>query len=241
MNKAHRSLADDRLFHNCRDYLPGELEILNPDILVTQGAWAKTAIEQLLDVRHVCAADEPDCRCAVVDIRRGSPSVWIHTHHPTAFGLFNNQRRNYWGQYATWVGEFVSGQELSGLDDGISQKRPLPRVSSRRTVIEPVAVSTRPNRPRTSLSGKRLRIVDKVIRSGNPRVPHTHGWLAFEVLRRAEGGTLLFEEYQRRLFHPAPEIREESSRIPGVKDAYQHLKHIKHDIAKGRVVVEGAN
>ena len=23
MNKAHRSLADDRLFHNCREYLPG--------------------------------------------------------------------------------------------------------------------------------------------------------------------------------------------------------------------------
>ena len=70
---------------------------------------------------------------------------------------------------------------------------------------------------------------------------HTHGWLAFEVLRRAEGGTLLFEEYERRLFHPAPEIREEASKILGVNGAYQHLKHIKHDIAKGRVVVEDAS
>ena len=236
MNKAHRSLADDRLFHNCRDYLPGELEILNPDILVTQGAWANIAVEQLLGVRNVFEAEDPDCRCAVLDIRQGSPSIWIHTHHPTAFGLFNNQRRKYWRQYAAWVGEFVSGQELSRLGD----KRPLPGRSSRRTASEPVAAATRPNRPRTSLSGKRLRIVDKVIRSGNPRVRHTHGWLAFEVLRRAEGGTLLFEEYRRRLFHPAREIREESSRIPGVKNAYQHLKHIKHDIAKGRVVVEDA-
>ena len=72
--------------------MPGELEILNPDILVTQGAWAKTAIEQLFDVRQVSAAGEPDYRCAVVDIRQRSPSLWIHTHHPTAFGLFNNQR-----------------------------------------------------------------------------------------------------------------------------------------------------
>ncbi len=241
MNKDHRSLADDRLFHNCRGHLPGELEILNPEVLVTQGAWAKTAIEQLFGVRHVATAGEPDCRCAVVDIRQGAPSLWIHTHHPTAFGLFNRQRRNHWGQYAAWVGEFVSGQELSGQDDGLSQKRFLPRVLSHQTGMEPVPAAPRPRRPRTSLSGKRLRIVDHVLRSGNPRIPHTHGWLAFEVLRRAEGGTLLFEEYRQRLFQPATEIRSEAKRIRGVKDAYQDLKHIKHDIAKGRVVVEDAS
>ena len=241
MNKAHRSLADDRLFHNCREYLPGELKILKPKILVTQGAWAKTAIEQSFDVRQVSAAGEPDCRCAVLDIRQGSPSLWIHTHHPTAFRLFNHQRRNYWKQYAAWVGEFRSRQELSGLDGGVSQKRTPPSVSPPRASLDPAEGAPPPKRQRTSLSGKRLRIVDQVFRSGNPRVPHTHGWLAFEVLRRAEGGTLLFEEYERRLFHPAREIREEASRILGVKDAYQHLKHIKHDIAKGRVVAEDAS
>jgi len=241
MNKAHRSLADDRLFHNCRGYLPGELAILNPDLLVTQGAWAKTAIEQLFSVRHVSAAGEPDCRCAVVDIRPGSSSLWIHTHHPTAFGLFNNQRRNYWKQYAAWVGEFRSRQRLSGLDDGISQRRALARVSSPRDRLKPAAGARPPHRPRTSLSGKRLRIIDQVFQSGNPRVPHTHGWLAFEVLRRADGGTLLFEEYRQRLVQPAQDIREEANRIRGAKDAYQDLRHIKHDIAKGRVVAEDAS
>ena len=174
--------------------------------------------------------------------RRGHPvgsTQPLDSHPPsTAFGLFNHQRRNYWKQYAAWVGEFVIGQEVSGLDGGISQKRTLPSVSPPRAGLEPAEEAPPPKKQRTSLSGKRLRIVDQVFRSGNPRVPHTHGWLAFEVLRRADGGTLLFEEYRQRLVQPSLDIREEANRIRGAKDAYQDLRHIKHDIAKGRVVVE---
>ena len=88
------------------------------------------------------------------------------------------------------------------------------------------------------LRGKRLRIAPHVLREGNPRRPDTHGWLAFEVLRRAEGGTLRFEDYERRLFSPAPDIALLAARIPGVPNAYQDLKHIRHDIALGRVYVE---
>lgn len=88
------------------------------------------------------------------------------------------------------------------------------------------------------LRGKTLRIAPRILKEGNPRRPFTHGWLAFEVLRRAEGGTLSFEDYGRRLFSPDAEIRELAKGIPGVPNAYQDLKHIRHDIAHGRVYVE---
>jgi hypothetical protein len=90
--------------------------------------------------------------------------------------------------------------------------------------------------PTADLAGRTLRIADHV--DGNPRQPYTHGWLAFEILRRADGGTLRFEEYRRRLFHPSPEISGIAIEIPGVRNAFQDLKHIRHDIKLGRVLVD---
>jgi hypothetical protein len=44
MNNVGRSEAAGRLFRNCRPYLPGEIAVLQPDILVTQGNWARDVI-----------------------------------------------------------------------------------------------------------------------------------------------------------------------------------------------------
>lgn len=90
----------------------------------------------------------------------------------------------------------------------------------------------------SELAGRVLRIAPEVLRAGNPRRPYTHGWLAFEVLLRSEEGALAVDEYCRRLFHPAPDIRSLARQIPGVPDAYQDLKHIRHDIRHGRVLVD---
>jgi hypothetical protein len=87
------------------------------------------------------------------------------------------------------------------------------------------------------LSGRQLTVAAE-FKNQNPRRPFTHGWLAFEILRRAPEGTLRFEEYSKRLFRPAKEIRELADRIPGQKDAYQDLKHIRCDIFRGAVKVE---
>ena len=86
------------------------------------------------------------------------------------------------------------------------------------------------------LVGRKLRITDDV--RANPRVPNTHGWLVFEVLRRAPGGVMTFDEYRQRLFHPEPEIHRLAQQIPGVKNAYQDLKHLRHDIRLGRIFVD---
>jgi len=87
------------------------------------------------------------------------------------------------------------------------------------------------------LEGRTLSVAPQH-RAANPRVPNTHGWLAFEVLRRAANQQLTAAEYERRLFHPGSEIAELAKTIPGNTDAYQDLKHIRCDISRGTVRVE---
>ena len=87
------------------------------------------------------------------------------------------------------------------------------------------------------LEGRTLRIAEE-FKDRNPRRPYTHGWLAFEVLRRAPGGKLSFNSYAHRLFEPDAEIRNLAKSIPGEPDAYQHFKHIRCDISRGVVLVE---
>jgi hypothetical protein len=53
------------------------------------------------------------------------------------------------------------------------------------------------------LEGRTLTIVKEFL-DHNPRRPRTHGWVAFEILRRAPGGSLRFEEYASPLFDPDP-------------------------------------
>lgn len=84
------------------------------------------------------------------------------------------------------------------------------------------------------LEGRRFTIVSE-FRDKNPRRPHTHGWLAFEVLRRAAEGSLSFQSYASRLFDPDPDIAALAKSIPGIANAYQDFRHIRCDIYR-RVV-----
>lgn len=88
----------------------------------------------------------------------------------------------------------------------------------------------------SDLAGRTLRVADPH-RGANPRLPNTHGWLAFEVLRRAPRQELTAEEYERRLFSPSHDIETIARDVPGVRNAYQDLKHIRCDIARGHVTV----
>jgi hypothetical protein len=88
----------------------------------------------------------------------------------------------------------------------------------------------------TDLTGRELSVAPKY-RSANPRRPNTHGWLAFEVLRRSPDQRMSADEYERRLLNPPPEIAALAMSVPGVPNAYQDLKHIRCDIARGHVDV----
>ena len=113
MNKPGRKQADRVLFRNCRKYLPGELEILCPDIIVTQGAEAKKAVGSFY--KPIERVDE-----YASIIHMNSRNVfWLHTYHPGNWGAFNRQRsfdkaRNLalgWDKYSRMIYEFVEAGE----------------------------------------------------------------------------------------------------------------------------------
>lgn len=109
MNRPGRKKASAVLFTNCREYLRGELAILRPDVLVTQGAEAKKAVECLYETLE--SFNEHASKIGM----GGRGVFWLHTYHPACWGRFNGQRdfdkiRNRargWEKYSRMIREFV--------------------------------------------------------------------------------------------------------------------------------------
>ena len=99
-NKERRRQADKRLFENCRPYLSGELAVLRPDVIVTQGGWARIAVSSV--VGKWIPKDSVTSRLQL----HGREVFWLNTHHPARFGAFNGQRRQ-WGVFAEEIRVFV--------------------------------------------------------------------------------------------------------------------------------------
>ena len=96
------SELDSILFENCHRFLPDELRILKPDVVVTQGSQAENAILRSFAVRrHVVRtiASAPRFRrdahyeTGLIEIGPDMmTSLWLQTFHPSNFGHFNPQR-----------------------------------------------------------------------------------------------------------------------------------------------------
>jgi hypothetical protein len=80
-NKPGRTQADDLLFKNCREFIPGELKILEPDVIVTQGDKAKEVLETHEEVHEGIPGMRKPSRTKIVMIA-GHKVLWIHTYHP---------------------------------------------------------------------------------------------------------------------------------------------------------------
>ena len=111
-NKQGRQQADSTLFDNCRRYIPGELAILRPDVVVTQGAEAEAAVSKLIrppttmeflsTPRYKLPARY---ETGFLGLGRGTNrALWLHSYHPSNFGRFNPQRDQCWPRYAEDVG-----------------------------------------------------------------------------------------------------------------------------------------
>jgi hypothetical protein len=110
MNLDNEEKADKRLFFYCKDFISGEVTILDPDILVTQGEEAEQAIIgkfDELDITNfiVLAQSLPEVR--VISIN-DAPVLWVHTYHPRNYGKFNDQRRNKFHIYTGLALEFMN-------------------------------------------------------------------------------------------------------------------------------------
>ena len=114
-NKPGSANTDPRLFEECRRFIPGELRVLRPEIIVTQGNWAREVILGSLEVREhvVQRVDAPGYKhdahyeTALVEFEPATDTcMWLHTYHPREFGRFNPQRVHCWPRYAKKVGQF---------------------------------------------------------------------------------------------------------------------------------------
>ena len=105
VNNDDKKAGPGVLFNNCREYLREEIIILKPDILVTQGDWAKHAIKEIF-FKESCDLRSPagNDLCSYVPFDMGKRKViWFPTYHPGAYGLFNKQKKTCWEIWATIV------------------------------------------------------------------------------------------------------------------------------------------
>ena len=107
-NKPGREQASQILFDNCRRLIPGELEILDPDIIITQGKWGKLAIDRVFP-QLVSPDYIPESLSEVkVIVINNHPVIWIETFHPRYTG-FHTKNRLHYSQYEIIVREFMTG------------------------------------------------------------------------------------------------------------------------------------
>jgi hypothetical protein len=121
VNAKRNEEADDILFKNCRQYLCGEMEVLEPDIIVTQSGKAKEALDPC--VRVIRNGSECQCQgeckpplgtrscsetCKVVRLGNRE-ALWIHTYHPSyRKRLFMKEGGPSWNCYAAAAERFMS-------------------------------------------------------------------------------------------------------------------------------------
>jgi len=115
MNNEQRSQANRILFENCRRFTLGEINILSPDILVTQGKYARLVAEGLnvrrvLQNENISKASTKEQDFHVLQLERGKSLVWIHHYHPNNYGWFKKNRDNY-AIYAKKVAQVFGGDQ----------------------------------------------------------------------------------------------------------------------------------
>ena len=113
-NKPQKKQADRTLFENCRRFIPEELRLLSPDIIVTQGGPAKDAILKGFDVpqHDVRTVNGAHYETGFIELEPESKrALWLHTYHPGNYGRFHPQRTHCWPLYAKVVGGFWLSQE----------------------------------------------------------------------------------------------------------------------------------
>jgi hypothetical protein len=101
-NENHQS-APPVLFRNCQKYIGGEVALLEPNILVTQGKKAREAIQQSYKISE-SLGDKSICSHTWIFIE-GKKVLWFHTYHPRNFGKFNQQRRECFENWANIIYE----------------------------------------------------------------------------------------------------------------------------------------
>lgn len=101
--------AHSMLFKNCREYIPNEIELLEPDIIVTQGKMARKAIEGNFEVIKPSRGDINTYPCGFEIVKINWKKVFVfHTFHPSNYGNFHNQRKKCFDKFAGIINEYFT-------------------------------------------------------------------------------------------------------------------------------------
>ena len=121
-NNPGRAVAAETLFRNCRTFIPGEIRILKPDILVTQGDYARDAVNVAFEAksRQAAPGGTGECKAEILWLSETQRAIWLHTFHPSAYGHYWHQKNTCWPYFAKAVAEFVADRWSS------SETRPKP-------------------------------------------------------------------------------------------------------------------
>lgn len=115
MNNKHAKQASKTLFNNCRSYIPEELKIFDPHILVTQGNFARETVEaavgegifSLKKRRNISKASKKH-DFMIIEIKRNKPALWIHHYHPGNWGTFLKKIYPRYRNYAKETAQFIA-------------------------------------------------------------------------------------------------------------------------------------
>lgn len=112
MNNPGKGQAHRKVHVKCADsYLAGELKILAPDILITQGNAANEITARLLNAERFSPSDLPCAR--KIDLE-GKTTLWLPMRHP-ARQLANI--RLEWPQYVAAIHEYAINNRLGNMFD----------------------------------------------------------------------------------------------------------------------------
>lgn len=98
------------LFDKCRGFIAGEVKILRPDILVTQGGWAHKSIgADFPPLRQEQMPDHREYGYKIIDFS-GRKVIKFETVHPTAYGnLFQPEKKTAYPWYSEKALQFILG------------------------------------------------------------------------------------------------------------------------------------
>ena len=109
VNKRDKGEAPQRLFTKCRGYLRGEIDVLSPDVIITQGRRAKEGVESSFHIASEWGV------CQTISFSKRKDVLWLPIHHPgDRRGNFFKESRDWgsdgrpWGRFAEKVREFIS-------------------------------------------------------------------------------------------------------------------------------------
>ena len=100
------SQAPDEMYEVCSKYLTGELPLLCPDVIVTQGVKAAEALLNLASNVHPCSREIERSNVATIS---GHDVLWIRTSHPRN-GNFFKEGGDCWKEFAKAVATFMNSK-----------------------------------------------------------------------------------------------------------------------------------